>query len=56
MCMDISKFESSCAIIHGMLFTWATEEFVGIHTVEMTAVAITVVAQGSYSDASFIGA
>jgi hypothetical protein len=41
---------------HGVFFTWAADKFVGVHTVEMTAVAITVVAQGSYSDASFIGA
>lgn len=50
------KLESNHASIHGIFFTSAAEEFVGIHTAKMTAVAITVLAQGSYSDASFIGA
>lgn len=50
------KLKSNHASIYGIFFTSAAEEFVGIHTAKMTAVAITVLAQGSYSDASFIGA
>lgn len=50
------KLKSNHASIYGIFFTSAAEEFVGIHTAEMMAAAITMLAQGSDSDASFIGA
>lgn len=50
------KLESNHASVPGIFSTSAAEEFVGIHTAKNDAVAITVLAQGSYSDASFIGA